>query len=372
MRTFSSVLPFASRFGLRGTTCMTSGAQGGGTVSPDAPQDKDPLCAKIAGIIGDYRQGEIQPRTAEDVGRWIDQFDGVDQRPILEEMAHILGRMYFSKAKVRKFIRAVVSGPKLTGGDPAAFWRNAEILRLQREDSRSQRDMLALFDEELLATCGFGTSDCKGGGKTFVYLDDGVFSGGQATADIVRWLKENGQAAGCVLHIVVIGMHDGGGWRIRKAFREFSPLRGKIKIWGLKEIPCWRRDGNEPDESGVLWPRRWPQDDPAVKEWLARAPEDHNNNKDIPRPEGRRPAFFKSENGRDVLERAFLCKGADLYCRPASRTSVFRPLGAQNWSGWGFGALFVTYRNCPNNCPLVWWDASGGWFPLFPRRHRGD
>ena len=36
MKTFSSILPFTRRFGVRGVTCMTSGAQGGGggTLSP--------------------------------------------------------------------------------------------------------------------------------------------------------------------------------------------------------------------------------------------------------------------------------------------------------------------------------------------------
>ena len=370
-RTFSSGCAFnASRFGLRRAACASNGATGDGN-GGGAP-DKGALCVKIADIIQDYRKGEIAPRTPEDVGKWISQFDEADQLPILEEMAHILERMYFSEAKVREFIRAVVSGPKLTGGNPKAFWRGAEILDLQREGSQSQRGMLALLDGELREICGHDKAACKGNGKTFVYLDDGIFSGGQATADIVRWLKENGQASGFVLHIVVIGLHDGGKWRLRKAFMEFAPSGGRIKFWWLRGIPCWRRDRSDPDKSGVLWPRRWPDDDSAVKEWLLRAPEDRNNDNDILRPEGRRPVFFKSENGRNVLEQAFLRMGADLYCRPAHRTSTFRPLGAQSWAGWGFGSLFLTYRNCPNNCPLVWWDNGGGWFPLFPRRHRGE
>ena len=374
MRTFSSVLPFTRRFGVRGVTCMTNGAQGGeGVVSPDPSQDKDSLCVKIADTISDYRKGDgISPQTADDVGRWAAQFDSADQLPILGELAHVLGKMYFSEATVREFIRIVVSSPELTGGDPAAFWRNAEILDLQLAGSRSQRDMLALFDEELRAAFGFGKDACKGVGKTFVYLDDGVFSGGQATDDIVRWLKENGQAEGFALHLIVIGLHDSGKWKIKRAFQKIASSRGRIQFWRLRTMPSWRRPDSEPDKSAVLWPHRWPEGDSAVEEWLAREPENRDDIKDTLRHEGRNPDLFKSESGRQILEQALLRKGADICCRPVNRNRNFRPLGAQYWPGWGFGALFVTYRNCPNNCPLAFWWNTNGWIPLFPRRHRGE
>ena len=375
MRTFSSIYAFnSSRFGLRRATCATNGAESGGGGEQEAAKSKE-LCASIAHILHDYRcQDKISPRMPEDVEKWAAQFDQADQLPILEETAHILERMYFSEEKVRKFIRTVVSDPNLTGKNPNAFWRNTEVLCIQRESSNSQRDMLKLFDKELRAVCGYGTETCKGDGKNFIYLDDGIFSGNQAAGDIDRWLKNNGQAADFTMHIVVIGLHDRGKWWIdKRCSKSFSQQRGTIRYWSLKQIPCWRGGArDEPDKSGVLWPRHWPDDDPAVKEWLLRMPEERNKNKDISRPEGQNPAFFKSESGRNILEQAFLRKGADLYCRPATRNPLFRPLGAQNWEGWGFGSLFVTYRNCPNNCPLVWWDKSDGWLPLFRRRHRED
>ena len=381
MRTFSSVYAFnPGRFGLRRATYATNGAESGGGDERETAKSKE-LCVSIANIISDYRpKMDIPPRTSEDVKKWVDQFDQLDRLPILEEMAHILERMYFSEARVRKFIRHnVVSCPKLTGGNPAAFWRNTEVLCLQHENSNSQRDMLKLFDEELRATCGYGREECKGDGKNFVYLDDGIFSGNQAVKDIANWLKNNEQAADFTLHIVVIGLHDGGQSWICKRLKQLSLPWEKIEFKALTTIPCWRKKGNKPDKSGVLWPCRWPDDDPAVKKWLLRAPADHkwllkvqehHDKYDVLRPKGQNPDFFKSESGRDILEQAFLRKGADLYCRPTTRTESFRPLGAQALTGWGFGSLFVTYRNCPNNCPLVWWDTSDGWLPLFPRRHR--
>jgi hypothetical protein len=43
------------------------------------------------------------------------------------------------------------------------------------------------------------------------------------------------------------------------------------------------------------------------------------------------------------------------------------PLGYSVLKTLGFGALVVTYRNCPNNCPLAFW-ADWPWEPLFPRK----
>ena len=32
-----------------------------------------------------------------------------------------------------------------------------------------------------------------------------------------------------------------------------------------------------------------------------------------------------------------------------------RPLGNMVLEALGFGSLHVTFRNCPNNCPLAFW-----------------
>jgi hypothetical protein len=37
----------------------------------------------------------------------------------------------------------------------------------------------------------------------------------------------------------------------------------------------------------------------------------------------------------------------------------------------GFGSVIVTFRNCPNTCPLPFW-AGDPWYPLFPRSTNTD
>ena len=77
--------------------------------------------------------------------------------------------------------------------------------------------------------------------------------------------------------------------------------------------------------------------------------------------------FFSSEAGRHLLEQEFLKKG--LYIRSVCPhlNKYQRPLGNMVLDTLGFGSLFVTFRNCPNNCPLALW-AGDPWYPLFPRK----
>jgi hypothetical protein len=75
-----------------------------------------------------------------------------------------------------------------------------------------------------------------------------------------------------------------------------------------------------------------------------------------------------------VLEREFLIAGTQIRSQ-GNVSAVNRPLG-HGYYGLGFGSTLVTYRNCPNNCPLaLWWGdptATSGalkWYPLLPRKN---
>ena len=83
---------------------------------------------------------------------------------------------------------------------------------------------------------------------------------------------------------------------------------------------------------------------------------------------------FSSEAGRQLLESEFLIAGVKIRTLTQSPKDFIRPLGLGNF-GVGFGSLLVTYRNCPNNCPLaLWWgdpEATSGalhWYPLLSRK----
>lgn len=59
------------------------------------------------------------------------------------------------------------------------------------------------------------------------------------------------------------------------------------------------------------------------------------------------------------------------------RQGEISPIDYDFFDSLGFGAMFITYRNIANNCPLaLWWGAPNSpedhpfskWYPLFPRK----
>ena len=77
--------------------------------------------------------------------------------------------------------------------------------------------------------------------------------------------------------------------------------------------------------------------------------------------------IFSSEAGRDLLEQQLLQAGLQIKEERLYFKENYRPLGYTVLKTLGFGALLVTFRNCPNNCPLAFW-ADDPWYPLFPRK----
>jgi hypothetical protein len=87
--------------------------------------------------------------------------------------------------------------------------------------------------------------------------------------------------------------------------------------------------------------------------------------------------LFSTPEARNIVESAFLRKGAYIASLPEKRKDSMRPMGFEYFESLGFGSVFITYRNIANNCPLVlWWGDTNyhpshpfsKWYPLFPRK----
>lgn len=146
----------------------------------------------------------------------------------------------------------------------------------------------------------------------------------------------------------------------------------------MTEIEDWKKPPNVATVA-VLWPTHFPND-PCIRRWLIASPQDEVRFNQRPpiAPPSQNP-FFTSEANRILLEQAFLQRGAYIVTLSQQNNPHMHPLGYHNLNGPGFGTLFATYRNCPNNCPLVlWWgDPDAGrplnqWYPLLPRRTRAQ
>ena len=323
--------------------------------------ERDRLLQSIATITADYQAGVLPAPTAAHVDRWIRQFPADVQLPVLAEMDHVLARTYFSKARVERFLASVVGFDTWTKGDPAAFWRDVHFLDVQPRGN-SQRELLLLFDRRLAAATGLSIAQC-GKGNKFLYLDDGLFSGGRIGADLKTWI-EDAAPAGAELFVATIASHTQGQYFTNRSLEEANARSGKkIAIKWARAISI--EDGifqDRIDHSDVLRPTG-PGTDPAVADYIAT----------LDKPQTWRAGtstgphqFFSSGQARDGLEQAFLTTGVSLRAMCPNFNDYQRPLGNTRMRTTGFGTLFATYRNCPNNAPLVLW-AGDPWYPLLRR-----
>lgn len=122
------------------------------------------------------------------------------------------------------FIRQLISRDNWTGGDHAAFWRQVNFLDIQPRGD-SQKELLAIFRRKLEKECGISIAEC-GQGNKFLYLDDGLFSGGRLGADLEGWIKGPAPQS-AELFIAVIAIHKQGLFFKRKSISDAVAQSGK-------------------------------------------------------------------------------------------------------------------------------------------------
>lgn len=315
----------------------------------------------IAETIADYRAGEIAAPTSEHVEKWIGQFDEEVQVPMLAELDHVLSRTYISHAAAEEFLSNLATNEELTGKDPCSFWEAVEFLDIQG-GGNSQREMIRMFSTVLEDRCGLAVAECGEDAEVFLYLDDAIFTGHRIKNDITSWIASSAPPR-ATLHAVTMALHRGGWYYASTEIDGAAAKAGKeidVYWWRWLEIEDRRA---YIDVSDVLRPTCIP-DDELTQQYVSgmthapvlRRPGNVGENK-----------FFSSEEGRHLLEQELLKAGAKIRSMCPYLNVYQRPLGNMVLETLGCGSLLVTFRNCPNNCPLAFW-AGDPWYPLFPRK----
>jgi len=324
------------------------------------------IAQSLASKIADYRLGEIVQPDTDHVLRWAQQFPPEVRTGLLKELDHVLEHMYCSQEAAIAFLDGLLTNTALAGSDPGAFWRQATLLNIQ-QNGRSQSDMLGLFNR--LIEAKHGLADQKANSSDFIYIDDVIFTGNRIGNDLDLWIKKDAPAVATV-HIIVLATHSLGAWQLGNRLFKAAQQAGKninFKTWRVIEIENRK---SSRDVSEVLWPVSLPA-----------SASEYNSGRfpfEARRP-GQTKSPFSSEEGRQLLEGAFVEAGMRIRSFSANPAASMRPLGYGPF-GVGFGATIVTYRNCPNNAPLaLWWgDPTAGrfhplskWLPLVPRKTYG-
>lgn len=316
--------------------------------------ERSDLLAAVAGTIRDYRAGEIAEPTPDHVERWINQFDDPVQVPMLRELDFVLRRTYVSRSRAQQMLSTIA------GHYPCDFWRDAHILNIQ-QDGHSQAEMRELLLPILREQCGPDIGYQGSPGGEFIYLDDAIFTGNRVIEDLTRWTQSQSPAK-ATLRIMTFAIYREGRYQIDKNAAIWKS--GKEITYRYGNFPEFRFENTlyYRNYSDVLWPTA----------------EVYYGEGLMPRTPVAGPSrIFASEEGRQLLEREFFNAGIKIRGFAQNPSSALKPLGFYRFNP-GFGALFVTYRNCPNNCPLALWYGEperyppshplGRWYPLFSRK----
>lgn len=326
------------------------------------------LAQRIAALCTDYKGGVSQ----DDVMRWVAQFDDFFPKhraavrlPILREMDHVLARTYFSRERARELVSEFVTARDWD-------WSEVNFARTQ-EDGNSQPDLLRLFSEVLSQEYGLDIEDCGAPDGIYLYVDDALYTG----VTLLREPRGPDDTTHRGVHRLLAST---SGARSLAVYHLISYERGER--WVSDEMKRYA------SRHGFKWlgshaSQRFmddPLSDPAPDTLRPRSIQGTNagfylENMEIAQPVLRRCSeaggrVFSDEPRRSVLEQAFLRAGLYL-CDPDGEGRLRYPLGytVKGAGTFGFGAMSVTWRNCPTNAPLaLWCNGVDEWMPLFRRR----
>ncbi len=179
--------------------------------------------------------------------------------------------------------------------------------------------------------------------------------------DLENWIVGSAPQRADLL-IAVIALHTQGHYFTNQSLNKAIARSGKQITLNWAHYIAIEDGLHKASHSDVLRPTT-PGIDPDVNAYVAQLgkPQTWRTGKSIGPNK-----FFSSSQGRELLEHEFLKKGVEIRGMCPLLNIYQRPLGNTTMRTFGFGTLFATYRNCPNNAPLVLW-AGDPWYPLLPR-----
>lgn len=343
----------------------------------------------IYDLVKDYRSDEhVRFRMSEQrIEQWVNQFDENDRIFLLSELKNILEKHYWSKDKVKQFIKdAVVTISQDLGySNPQEFLRDCVFLDLQPE-GKSQKKMLELLTEILRDEFSFDSSDCgTNQEKHFIYVDDILCTGKTLFDDIQGWCKDeytNGETnlqalktSKISLIFAYIFIHKSNYFKKLAQFGYMDKsLKSNCQMFRAVEI-----DNTNNLRAGLELIFPLESEDELIMDYrdaIIEQVDEYNTGKKynkaaeyfyrktgMPKNE----SLFTSPENRNRFENIMLKKGMEILNSADVNIPNMRALGYSlpSQKNFGFGTLCFTWRNVPNNTPLTFWYDGGGNYPLF-------
>lgn len=340
----------------------------------------DRLLEDTVDIIKDYRNDDGIQITTETLKNWVLQFDVNDQTFILEELKPILDKRYISKSSAQGGLKKVIE--KLTEdynfSSPEEFLKSSSFLDLQ-ELGKSQKDLLKLCDALIQQEYNLSLDDCgKTSIKNVIYLDDMLCTGNTLYYDLKHWLESKREDNLTNLEFVksknvnVIFAffithelnHNKVCYRLKLLDSGFSRFYKTYRFFSIENEYSKRNS-----KLDFIFPVRENQSDQVMNYYNSLGVSNFNGifrDKQSPAHE----EFFSTPENRIRFENILLNKSLEILNTANVNIENMRPLGytLPSHKNFGFGTLSFTWRNVPNNTPLVFWYSAGVWTPLFQKK----
>lgn len=351
----------------------------------DVMNNRDVVISEIANLISDFRylpefkEGDAHENVKSHVERWGMQFND-DMDFVLTHTRNLLKERYFKISDYNSILDNVAKNTQ-----NHHHFRNDCLLNIQKRGG-SQSELIGLLNQKIKNNIGqfmpvISSSDDLSSVdykrfKYINYIDDFSFSAKLAGDDIIRFINESG-IDNAKIRVILFLAHSYGMYHLERRLKDYAKEH-KLKITFIFNKHFW----GVVDNSVGSWYSRYasvyfPELDLAG-EILARY--------NYAGSELYSPRFFRTSNHRNCIlgndedrrriEDIFTSKGFDIINSCADISPSLKPLGFSSFPGLGFGGNVFSYRNCPNNVPLVFWwgsyshtgnQALDCWYPLMKR-----
>lgn len=345
----------------------------------------DAFVEQIYNKIKDFRKDEGVVITREGIREWAEQF-GDDAEFMLSETDNILEKTYLTKEEAKDLLSNYIKDhlKRHNYDNIVNYLQDVCYLRLQPE-GKSQSVIVDMVEDIIRTDYGLEVKDYADfPKKLFIYFDDVLITGGTLGSDLTNWINEGDRKDDLnnrriKLEVDLIVEHRFGQNMMLYRLEQVT-CKGlntdNIHIWHYYEVENHLKlpyGFGIQHLNAVAIPVKETLSPVAIEYWEKLSADRHA---DYAFRSENRPVeekYYTSAENRIRFERILVDKG--LYIINQIQGDVkgnVRPLGFifPSYKTLGVGTLFFTWRNVPNNSPLVfWWDVPGhNWKPLFPAK----
>ena len=356
---------------------------------------------RIHRIIKDYRAEDNDGIGMVDENRiekWVNQFENKEKNFILTETENILRKRYFARSKVeKKILGAFKTMAKMndSNGDIKSFISNSIFLDMQ-PSGKSQGILLDIIRSlitgkynVIIQTSSLDNLNSQQA-ENYIYFDDVLCTGNTFYQDIKEFLNTKDESGikfynnliegNARLHCCFIFLHDFNASKKRKQlghhvfqnigyhdnFNLYAQNIIENEVIGTSNLQILKPLENQNNNKVTNYKNKINE---KVENYISNrffSREDYYRTNDIPQNE----EFFTTPENRIRYENIILLKGIEILENSVTSKPNIRALGYSlpSIKDFGFGTLCFTWRNVPNNTPLVFWYSHGGFTPLFPKR----